>query len=144
MDKLQDVGGKSTVFGPIVGVGTDICAVARIEAVLAKYGAKFYARVVPEVLPENRGNAAWLARRFALKEAVSKALGTGIGATVGFADIMLTGGGREGICVRLSPAAQARLGLGALRVQASISGDAGLALAFAVVGQQPNLENEVS
>jgi holo-[acyl-carrier protein] synthase len=68
----------------IRGVGTDIVAIARIERALARHGARFAARILrPEELTTFGAAAcpaAWLAKRFAAKEALGKALGTGIGA----------------------------------------------------------------
>jgi holo-[acyl-carrier protein] synthase len=60
--------------------GIDIIEVCRIQAVLDRHGKRFLKRVFSdqEIL-ECRGCAEALAVRFAAKEAVSKALGTGIG-----------------------------------------------------------------
>lgn len=72
----------------IVGVGTDVVAQARIEAVHQRFGQRFARRLLT---PEERRQRVWtseaLARRWALKEAVAKALGTGIGGLVGFQEI---------------------------------------------------------
>jgi holo-[acyl-carrier protein] synthase len=68
----------------IYGVGTDLIEIARIERVLARYGERFAARILCE--PElrrfrtHRQPVAYLAKRFAAKEAFTKALGTGIHA----------------------------------------------------------------
>ena len=68
----------------IVGVGTDIVAISRIAAALERHGERFAARILrPEesaLLCRQRRPEAWLAKRFAAKEALAKALGTGIGA----------------------------------------------------------------
>ena len=68
----------------IVGVGTDIVAIARIAAALERHGERFAARILrPEelaLLCRQRRPEAWLAKCFAAKEALAKALGTGIGA----------------------------------------------------------------
>jgi len=66
----------------IYGVGTDVVEIGRIEKSLARFGEKFARRVLCE--PElkrfraHRLPAAYLAKRFAAKEAFTKALGTGI------------------------------------------------------------------
>lgn len=66
----------------IFGVGTDVVEIGRIEKVLERYGEKFARRVLCE--PElkrflgHRLPASYLAKRFAAKEAFTKALGTGI------------------------------------------------------------------
>ena len=68
----------------IYGVGTDIVEVARIEKALERFGEKFAKRILCE--PElrrfqgHRQRANYLAKRFAAKEAFTKALGTGIHA----------------------------------------------------------------
>ena len=68
----------------IVGVGTDIVAISRIAAALERHGERFAARILrPEelaLLCRQRRPEAWLAKRFAAKEALAKVLGTGIGA----------------------------------------------------------------
>jgi holo-[acyl-carrier protein] synthase len=66
----------------ILGVGTDIVAVDRIRVALARFGDAFAERMLtPLELLEYRRNkfpATFLAKRFAAKEALSKALGTGL------------------------------------------------------------------
>ncbi len=71
----------------IYGIGTDICAIDRIDAAVARFGEAFYHRVLSESERSGEWNVRRLARRWAVKEAVSKALGCGIGAKVGFHDI---------------------------------------------------------
>jgi holo-[acyl-carrier protein] synthase len=65
----------------ILGVGSDLIDITRIERTLARYGERFLARIfTPEerTRSENRaGRAASYAKRYAAKEACSKALGTG-------------------------------------------------------------------
>ena len=74
----------------IYGIGTDIVRIDRIEGLIAKYGERFARRVLgPEELLEYRRrlgrgqhgpgySARYLAKRFAAKEAFSKALGLGL------------------------------------------------------------------
>ncbi|PZC43233.1 MAG: holo-[acyl-carrier protein] synthase [Chloroflexi bacterium] len=67
--------------------GIDIIEIARIENVLNKYGIRFLNRIYTESEQKYcRGRAAQLASRFAAKEAVMKALGTGVRG-VGWKDI---------------------------------------------------------
>ncbi|MEY3018981.1 MAG: hypothetical protein RL336_2116 [Pseudomonadota bacterium] len=74
----------------IVGIGTDIVAIARIEAVLQRQGNRFAERILhPDELLEFLAHAQparFLSKRFAVKEAASKALGTGIGQGVSWRD----------------------------------------------------------
>jgi len=65
----------------IIGLGSDICDVRRIEAVLARHGERFLDRIYTETeraKADRRANRAeTYAKRFAAKEACAKALGTG-------------------------------------------------------------------
>ena len=72
--------------------GVDLIELKRIERVVQHYGARFLKRVfTPRELAEVGGNTASLAARFAAKEAVAKALGTGIG-DVGWQEIEILRG----------------------------------------------------
>lgn len=65
----------------IVGIGTDIIAIARIRAIWQRFGQTFAKRILTplelEEFSKARQPAAFLAKRYAAKEAVAKALGTG-------------------------------------------------------------------
>ena len=65
----------------IIGLGSDLIDIRRIEKTLARYGERFTQRVFTEVEPRTsdrrRERAASYAKRFAAKEACAKALGTG-------------------------------------------------------------------
>ncbi|MDE8344215.1 MAG: holo-ACP synthase [Acidocella sp.] len=76
----------------IVGLGSDICDIRRIEKSLERFGSRFVERLFTpeerakaERRPMNR--AATYAKRFAAKEACAKALGTGFRRSVFFADL---------------------------------------------------------
>jgi holo-[acyl-carrier protein] synthase len=75
----------------ILGIGTDIIEVARIKASHEKFGERFLNRVLlPDEIAyclSHRNPAPFLAARFAAKEAISKAFGTGIGASLGWQDM---------------------------------------------------------
>jgi holo-[acyl-carrier protein] synthase len=72
-------------------VGTDVVAISRIAAVHARFGARFVQRLLhPSETTGQTFASAQLARRWAVKEAVAKALGTGIGQAVGFQQIIIT------------------------------------------------------
>ena len=68
----------------IYGVGTDVVEIGRVEKALARFGERFARRILcePELkrFAAHRLPAAYLAKRFAAKEAFTKALGTGIHA----------------------------------------------------------------
>ena len=66
----------------IVGVGSDLCDIRRIDQTLQRFGARFTDRVFTEIerarSERKPGRAASYAKRFAAKEACAKALGTGL------------------------------------------------------------------
>ena len=65
----------------ILGIGNDIIDIRRVERTLEKYGRRFIERIFTETEQKKsegrRNRAASYAKRFAAKEACSKALGTG-------------------------------------------------------------------
>jgi holo-[acyl-carrier protein] synthase len=75
----------------IQGVGIDIIEVARIRSSHEKFGARFADRILHQAEAayclSHKDPAPFLAVRFAAKEAVSKAFGTGIGAQLGWHDM---------------------------------------------------------
>jgi holo-[acyl-carrier protein] synthase len=76
----------------IIGLGSDLCDIRRIEASLARFGERFTMRVFSDVeraRSERRvhARAASYAKRFAAKEACAKALGTGFRKGVFFSDL---------------------------------------------------------
>ena len=68
----------------IYGIGTDLIEIPRIEQALARWGERFALRILCETelkrFRVHRQPANFLAKRFAAKEAFTKALGTGIHA----------------------------------------------------------------
>jgi holo-[acyl-carrier protein] synthase len=77
----------------IIGLGSDVIDIRRVERTIAKYGDRFLERVFTPVerakaeARAERIRAATYAKRFAAKEAVSKALGTGFRAGVFWRDL---------------------------------------------------------
>lgn len=83
----------------IYGIGTDIVSIQRIEAALARHGDQFARRILApgewreyQELTNSRPQlkAAFLAKRFAAKEAAAKALGTGLRHGITLAGIAVT------------------------------------------------------
>ncbi|MFY7963109.1 MAG: holo-ACP synthase [Elsteraceae bacterium] len=82
----------------ILGIGTDICDIRRIEQTLERFGERFLARVFTEAEIRRaerragtlRGRASTYAKRFAAKEAGAKALGTGFRRGVFLKDLGVT------------------------------------------------------
>lgn len=75
----------------ILGIGIDIIEVARVQASHERFGERFLNRIL---LPDeiaycltHKAPGPFLAARFAAKEAISKAFGTGIGAQLGWHDL---------------------------------------------------------
>ncbi len=78
--------------GMILGLGTDLCDIRRIERALEKHGERFTLRVFSEIeriRSERRAHfrAPSYAKRFAAKEACAKALGTGFSRGVFMSDL---------------------------------------------------------
>jgi holo-[acyl-carrier protein] synthase len=75
----------------ILGVGIDIIEVARIRRSYEKFGERFVNRILhPAEIAyclTHKSPAPFIAARFAAKEAISKAFGTGIGAQLGWQDM---------------------------------------------------------
>ena len=122
----------------IAGVGTDIVEIARIQAALARHGEAFSRRVLTdEELAELGRRAApdvFLAGRWAAKEAVSKALGVGIGEACAWRDIHVRNDSRGRAHVTLSgDAGRTAAGLGVRRVHVSISHEREYACATAIL-----------
>ena len=121
----------------IHGIGTDIVLEKRIAALYKKHGRAFAERVLhPAELPEFEAAArpaAFLAKRFAAKEAAAKAIGTGIRGAVSFRNIGISHNAKGKPETLFAPPLQAFLDeLGITRVHISISDDSGTVTAFAV------------
>src|SRR5204863_6232115 len=75
----------------ILGVGIDIIEVARVQSSYGQFGERFLKRILcPDEIAyclSHKVPAPFLAARFAAKEAISKAFGTGIGAELGWQDM---------------------------------------------------------
>ena len=78
----------------IFGIGTDIVNIKRMDNSLKKYGSHFKNRIFSkkEILycEKKKNSSAFYAKRFAAKEAFSKALGTGIKKGIYFKNIEIT------------------------------------------------------
>ena len=83
---------RDEVHPLIIGLGSDLCNIERVADVLARHGERFERRCFTEI---ERAKAAWrpltragtYAKRFAAKEAFSKAVGTGFSRGVFMRDI---------------------------------------------------------
>jgi holo-[acyl-carrier protein] synthase len=130
----------------ILGIGSDLVDVRRIEEVLARHGERFVTRVftaVERATAERRANRVeTYAKRFAAKEACSKALGTGFRAGVFFRDLgvvnlpsgrptmKLTGGARERLDAITPPGFLARIDI-------TLTDEGPLAMALVIISAEP-------
>ncbi len=133
----------------ILGLGSDIVDIRRVAAVLERHGERFTTRLFTDL--ERRkcegraGRAAGYARRFAAKEACSKALGTGLRAGVFWKDMGVVNlpGGRPTMV--LTGGALARLeamvprGLRA-RIDLSLTDDEPYAQAIVIISAEPAID----
>ena len=78
----------------ILGIGTDIVQTKRIKRLMDKFPTGFVDRILHknelEIYKDFKNPTSYVARRFAAKEAVAKALGTGIAKGVSFHDIEIS------------------------------------------------------
>ena len=123
----------------IIGLGTDIVEIARIEKLLAGHPGKFEERIcTPEELViagTKRGRLTFFAGRWAAKEAAAKALGCGIGKKCAFTDINIindAAGRPEMHFTGAAAATAAACGVKSIRV--SISHEANYAVATVILG----------
>jgi len=122
----------------IFGVGTDLVQVERIQATYERFGEHFVDRLLmPEerrLFDPGRRPARFLAMRFAAKEAISKALGTGFRHGVWIRDLGFLPDFRGKPQVIFSARGRAVAdNLGAGDGHVSLTDEAGLVMAFAVL-----------
>jgi holo-[acyl-carrier protein] synthase len=130
----------------ILGLGSDLCDIRRIEKVLANYGERFIARIFTDIerakSEPRAARAASYAKRFAAKEACAKALGTGLNHGVYWRDmgvvnlpggrptLALTGGALARLKTITPPGHRAQINL-------SITDDFPLAQAIVIISAIP-------
>ncbi|MDQ3245630.1 MAG: holo-ACP synthase [Pseudomonadota bacterium] len=98
----------------IIGIGSDLCNIERIQNSLDRFGDRFLNRVFTDVekaKAESRANtrAGTLAKRFAAKEAFSKAVGTGFKQGVWMKDIGVVNAPSGAPTLHLTGGARARV-----------------------------------
>jgi len=122
----------------IIGIGVDIAETARVEKLNAKYGQRFAQRILTadELLEFDRRkrSSSYLATRFAAKEAVAKALGTGIGEQLGFHSIQIESDSQGKPLLRfLGSAVDLIAGLGINNAMVSLSDEKHYVVAMVVL-----------
>ncbi len=130
----------------IIGLGNDIIDIRRIERTIERYGERFLNRIFTEIERQKsdgrRLRAASYAKRFAAKEACSKALGTGFRKGVFWRDMGVVNLPSGRPTMRLSGGAARRLesmmpdGL-APRIDLTITDDFPLAQAIVIISAVP-------
>lgn len=121
-----------------IAIGTDIVEIQRIASALERQGDKFVQRILTEseiVEYQARGNSvAFLAKRFAAKEAIAKALGTGIGRGISFQHMIVSNNSEGAPQSELQANAAERLKqLGGSQVLLSLSDEKNYALAYVAI-----------
>lgn len=125
----------------IYGVGTDIIEIPRIAAALERFGEKFARRILcePELrrFSTHRLPAAFLAKRFAAKEAFTKALGTGIHAPANWHGVWVANLRSGKPTLQFTDALQAMLDArGVAHAHVSLTDERGLASATVILETQ--------
>jgi holo-[acyl-carrier protein] synthase len=137
----------------IIGIGNDIIDIRRIEASIARFGQKFIDRLFTEIeqkKSDRRANrAASYAKRFAAKEACSKALGTGFRDGIYWRDmgvvnlpsgkptLALTGGALDRLKAITPPGMTVQIDL-------TITDDFPQAQAIVIISANPSVSGDVS
>ncbi len=130
----------------ILGLGSDLCDIRRIEKTLEQHGERFIARIYTDIerarSEARAGRAASYAKRFAAKEACAKALGTGLHRGVYWRDMgvvnlpggkptmALTGGALARLAAITPPGHRAQIDL-------SITDDFPMAQAIVIISAVP-------
>ncbi len=122
----------------IYGIGTDLVSVKRIEDALFRHGDRFLHRILSEAevadYAASSQPARFVAKRFAAKEAFSKAWGTGIGAAVGWHDVSVGHDAQGRPLVIPSPTLREKFGVEKIvAAHLSLSDEDEHALAFVVL-----------
>jgi holo-[acyl-carrier protein] synthase len=137
----------------IIGLGSDLADIRRIEETLQRFGDRFVTRIFTEterVRSERKADrAASYAKRFAAKEACAKALGTGLRAGVFWRDMgvvnlrsgrptmALTGGAAKRLAAMVPPGLEPAIHL-------SLTDDHPYAMAFVVIEALTPHERELT
>lgn len=122
----------------VAGIGTDLLDSGRIVQAFNRHGERFVQRILTpaeqQLYRQRADGLNFLAKQYAAKEALAKALGTGIAKGVGFQQLEIVRDEQGAPVVTLSGAAQERLtALGGSRALVSLSDEGDLIQAFAVL-----------
>ena len=134
----MEMGGSAqNLSASILGIGTDVVQIPRIEKLYEKFGDKFLYKnyhelEIKEFFKLNiEKRCSFLAKRFAAKEAVSKAFGIGIGNNINFKDIAIVNDALGAPVAKVFNHLAEDLSGYSIRI--SLSDDYPIAIAFALV-----------
>lgn len=125
----------------VIGIGTDIVHIPRIEHILEKSEIAFCRRVLHEnewlEYQQCSQPLAFVAKRFAVKEATAKALGVGIGKSASLTDIETIHNelGKPELCLH-GDAKQTAESLGVVQTHLSIADEKEYAIAYVILTGQ--------
>ena len=122
----------------IIGIGVDIVEIARVREISDRHGERFARRILTTYelgeFERRKRSSSYLALRFAAKEAVAKALGTGIGKSLGFQSMQIENDAHGKPELRfLDGAAERIAGTGISRALVSLSDERRYAVAMVVL-----------
>ena len=122
----------------IRGIGTDLVSIERIDAAIDRFGERFVNRILtPEErmrFDRTRAKANHLAKRFAAKEAFSKAIGTGIHAPFRWHCVAVTRDAKgKPLLAPDAPMSEYLAASGVTSCHISLTDDAGFAMAFVIL-----------
>ncbi|MGV2432337.1 MAG UNVERIFIED_CONTAM: holo-ACP synthase [Rickettsiaceae bacterium] len=118
----------------IIGIGSDIVQIPRIEKLLEKFSIHFLQKILtPEEIDQYHNlhpkfHSSFVAKRFAAKEAIAKAFGTGIGISISLQDIIISNNKVGAPIAKVS----SKIAKGK-NIFLTISDDYPIAVAFAVI-----------
>ena len=121
-----------------IAIGTDIIDIQRIADAIERQGDKFVQRILTQSATSEyqaRGHSvSFLAKRFAAKEAIAKALGTGIGRGISFQHMIISNNAEGAPQVELQDNAAERLNqLDGTNVLLSLSDEKNYAIAYVAI-----------
>ncbi len=123
----------------MIAIGTDIVEIERIRDSYTRLGARFVKRILTpfeqDKFDQRSQSITYLAKRFAAKEAVAKALSTGIGRGVSWQHIEISNNSETGApeCTLSGGAAEQLKRLGGTQVLVSLSDERCYAIAYVAI-----------
>ncbi|MBF0382268.1 MAG: holo-ACP synthase [Magnetococcales bacterium] len=127
----------------IIGVGTDLVEISRLQNSIDRFGQRFIDRIFSPIEHDyciaRSDLASCLAKRFAAKEAFVKALGTGMREGVWFRDVTVTNNCYGSPSILISGQAAKRLEkMEPFNIHLSLSDEGGFAQAFVIIEKAGN------